>query len=87
VVNFPVLIRLYSTDLDFSQVKPGGGDVRFANSNNVSLPYEIERWDATGGVAEIWVKIDTVLGNSSSQYIVSTGQRHCRVRKQQHGRV
>ena len=70
VVNFPVLIRLYSTDLDFSQVKPGGGDVRFANSNNVSLPYEIERWDATGGVAEIWVKIDTVLGNSSSQYIV-----------------
>jgi hypothetical protein len=70
VVNFPVLIRLYSTDLDFSQVKPGGGDVRFANSNNMPLPYEIERWDATGGVAEIWVKIDTVLGNSSSQYIV-----------------
>jgi Concanavalin A-like lectin/glucanases superfamily/Domain of unknown function (DUF2341) len=70
VVNFPILIRLNLTDFNFAQAQSNGNDIRFANSNNVSLPYEIERWDATGGQAEIWVKIDTILGNSSSQYVV-----------------
>jgi len=70
VVGFPVLIRLTTAGFDFTQAKPGGNDVRFANSNNVSLPYEVERWDPAGGHAEIWVKADTVFGDNNSQYIV-----------------
>jgi Uncharacterized conserved protein len=68
--GFPVLIRLNSTNFDFTQAKSSGNDIRFAKPNNASLPYEIERWDATSGQAEIWVKTDTVVGNCSSQYIV-----------------
>jgi hypothetical protein len=70
VVNFPVLIRLNSLNFNFTQAKPGGADVRFANQNNVFLPYEIERWDAANGQAEVWVKVDTVVGNSDSRYMI-----------------
>ena len=33
------------------------------------MPYEIERWDAAGQQAEIWVKVDTVFGNDSTHYV------------------
>jgi len=33
------------------------------------VPYEIEQWDSANGAAAIWVKIDTVRGNDSSQSI------------------
>jgi len=70
VVNFPVLLRLTEMNFDFSQAKPNGDDVRFAASNNAPLPYEIERWDAVNKQAEIWVKIDTIWGNSDARYMV-----------------
>jgi hypothetical protein len=69
VVDFPVLVRLNAADFNFSQALVSGADIRFASRNNVSLPYEIERWDAANSQAEIWVKVDTVFGNNDSQYI------------------
>jgi hypothetical protein len=70
VYDFPVLVRLTRDNFDFSQAKPDGGDIRFAKSDSILLPYDIERWDAQNGTAGVWVKADTVLGNSSSQYIL-----------------
>jgi hypothetical protein len=69
MVNFPMLVRLNSDNFDFSQAQPGGVDIRFANRNNASLDYEIERWDAVNRMAEIWVKVDTIHGNDSTQTI------------------
>jgi hypothetical protein len=72
VINFPVLVRLNSDNFDFSQALPDGADIRFSKSDKAFLKYEIERWDpAVGGTgaAEIWVKIDTVRGNNSTQAI------------------
>jgi len=68
-VGFPVLIRLTKSDFDFSSAMPGGKDVRFAKSDNTPLRFEIERWDAGAGAAEIWVRVDTVYGNSTTQTI------------------
>jgi hypothetical protein len=70
--NFPVLVRLTATNFTgFGQVKAGGADIRFSRPDfSKPLAYEIERWDAANSLAEIWVKVDTVFGNSSSQYIV-----------------
>ncbi|MBN1128802.1 MAG: DUF2341 domain-containing protein [Chitinispirillaceae bacterium] len=68
--DFPVLIRLYSANFDFSQAQPDGRDLRFKKSDDTPLPYEIERWDATIGLAEVWVKVDTIHGNDSSQFIM-----------------
>jgi len=68
VYGFPVLIRLTSANFNFSQVQATGTDIRFTKADNTFLPYEIERWDSAGSQAEIWVKVDTVFGNDSTQY-------------------
>jgi hypothetical protein len=70
VTGFPALIRLTRNNFDFSQAQAGGGDIRFTKSDNSLLPYEIEFWDGPAGLAEVWVKVDTVFGNDSTQSIV-----------------
>jgi len=70
MVNFPVLIRLNNSNFVFSQALPDGADMRFSKADNTFLPYEIERWDPVKSRAEIWVKVDTVYGNDSSQPLV-----------------
>ncbi len=70
VYNFPVLVRLTSDIFDFSQAKSMGEDIRFTSTNGKSLPHEIEQWDVTTRQAAIWVKVDTVHGNDSTQSII-----------------
>jgi hypothetical protein len=69
VYNFPLLVRLTAAEaLTLSEAKAGGADIRFSKTDNSPpLPYHIESWDSTG--AAIWVKMDTVKGNSNSQTI------------------
>lgn len=69
VTNFPVLVRLNSENFDFNQTQISGTDIRFTNADCVQLPYEIDRWDPVSQKAEIWVRVDTIYGNDSSQYI------------------
>lgn len=70
VIRFPLLIRLSSGNFSFGQAKTDGNDIRYAKSDGTFLPYEIERWDSAGRMAEIWVLVDTVYGNNSTQCIV-----------------
>ncbi|MBN1760581.1 MAG: DUF2341 domain-containing protein [Chitinispirillaceae bacterium] len=67
--DFPVLIRLNSSNFDCTQAKNSGADIRFTKPDNTFLPYEIERWDSVSYQAEIWVKLDTIYGNDSTQSI------------------
>jgi hypothetical protein len=67
--GFPVLFRLTSSNFNFAEAKPNGDDIRFTKSDTIPLSYEIEQWDAAQERAAIWVKIDTVYGNSASQNI------------------
>jgi hypothetical protein len=69
VFDFPVLIRLNSTNFSFEHTKTDGSDLVFKSGNGAVLPYEIEKWDLNGKRAEIWVKADTVFGNDSLQSI------------------
>ncbi len=70
VKNFPVLIRLDNKNFSFNQAQENGSDIRFSKDNGAPLTYEIEHWDVTAGQAAIWVKVDTVYGNDSSQSII-----------------
>jgi hypothetical protein len=70
VRDFPVLVRLNSSNFIFSQAKVDGADIKFTNSNNTFLPYEIERWDFANSLAEIWVKVDTIHGSDSTQSLI-----------------
>ena len=69
-VGFPVLVRLTSTTpaFSFAQAQTGGQDIRFSKADGTHIPYQIERFDQTNQVAEIWVKAD-VNGNDNAQFI------------------
>jgi hypothetical protein len=69
IAGFPVVVRLTKDNFDFTQANAGGSDVRFFRPDTVTLPYEIERWDAAGQKAEIWVRVDTIYGNNDAQSI------------------
>jgi hypothetical protein len=69
IYNFPLLIRLNGGNFDFTQARTDGRDLAFTGSGNTPLPFEIERWDATAQCAEIWVRVDTIFGNDSMQWI------------------
>ncbi|MBN1307461.1 MAG: DUF2341 domain-containing protein [Chitinispirillaceae bacterium] len=69
VANFPVLIRLNGDNFTFAQAQENGADLRFTRSGN-ALPYEIEHWDPANQRAEAWVKVDTIRGDDSSQFIM-----------------
>ncbi|HKP98551.1 MAG TPA: DUF2341 domain-containing protein [Fibrobacteria bacterium] len=68
VDDFPLLVRLTKDNFDFSAGR-GGRDVRFADAKGKRLRYEVERWDSAAAVAELWVRLDRVNGNSNSQFI------------------
>lgn len=69
VTLYPLLVRLNASALDFAQARPDGADVRFSKPDGTPLEYQIERWDAAAGRAEIWVRMDTVYGNRSDQWL------------------
>lgn len=67
VTDFPVLLRLTNSDVDFSKILAGGADIRFMNGDkNLILPYEIDEWDDTGETAAVWVLVPTITGNSTT---------------------
>lgn len=69
VESFPLLVRLDATNFDFAQAQSAGQDLRFAKDDGSPLAYEIERWDSVMGIAEVWVRVDTVYGGNSSQFV------------------
>jgi hypothetical protein len=70
VTGFPVLVRLTSADSAvFSAAKAGGADIRFTKANGTRLQHQIERWDAVGRAAEIWVRADTIKANTAMQIL------------------
>lgn len=70
IADFPVLLRLNAGNFSgFSVTEPGGADIRFVNKNGNPLPHEIERWDDTNDSAEVWVLVDSIYGNNSTQWI------------------
>jgi hypothetical protein len=70
--NFPVLLRLTSINAAVFSDAGAPADVRFSKGTDstVHYPYQVERWDATRRLAEIWVLVDTLFAASTSQNIV-----------------
>lgn len=65
VLGFPVLVRLTAADLDFSQARKEGEDLRFVRPDFSALPFEIEYWDSATAIAAVWVRVDTVRGGAA----------------------
>ena len=67
LLGFPMLIRLTSAELDFSQARREGEDLRVVRPDNSALPFEIEYWDSASSSAVLWVRADTIKGNAATQ--------------------
>src|SRR5262249_15113409 len=63
LVDFPVLVELDSSRIDYAQTLPGGRDLRFADRAGHLLSYEIEAWNPTG-VSTVWVRVPLIHANS-----------------------
>ncbi|MBD3239012.1 MAG: DUF2341 domain-containing protein, partial [Chitinivibrionales bacterium] len=71
VYNFPVLVRLTSSNFDFSSAEFAGNDIRFVKDDRATLmKFDIELFDKGEQQAAIWVRVDTVYGNRDDQYFM-----------------
>ena len=71
LLGFPILVRLNNENFFFAQAQADGSDIRFTKADGITpLPYEIERWNSTLSVAEVWVRVDTIYSDSRSQSIL-----------------
>ncbi len=69
LTDFPVLVVLTSSNIDYSNTQNSGQDLRFTDSNGTTLlSYEIEKWDESG-TSYVWVKVPQIDINSSTDYI------------------
>ncbi|HIQ02812.1 MAG TPA: DUF2341 domain-containing protein [Desulfurococcales archaeon] len=67
LVNYQVRVELTLENFDYSKVRIDGGDLRFTDSDGVTLlPYWIEKWNP-GGTSIIWVKIPEIPANSEKK--------------------
>lgn len=70
LTNVPVLVKLTSTNFDFTKAQSGGQDIRFTDSDGTTaLSYEIEKWDNSGQTAWVWVKVPQVNASSTTDNI------------------
>jgi hypothetical protein len=74
LTDFPVLVKLTSSNFDFSKARSDGYDIRFTSSDGTTLlKYERERHDATNQVAEYWVKVPSVSGSANTDFYIYFG--------------
>ncbi len=59
-LDFPVLVTLNTDNFDYSKANEDGSDIRFTDSDALTLlDYQIETWDISGD-SFIWVKIPQI---------------------------
>jgi len=67
--NFPVLVKLDSTNIDYGKTQDSGQDIRFVDSDDSTvISHEIEKWDETGN-SWVWVNVPQIDGSSSADHI------------------
>ena len=65
--NFPLLLRLNSSNFNFAQAQNDGRDIRFTSVAGVPFSYQIEQWDAVAGTAAVWIKIPSISANARQE--------------------
>lgn len=69
LANFPVLVKLTSSRIDYANTQNTGQDIRFTDSDGTTLlSHEIESWDEAGS-SFVWVKVPQIDASSSTDSI------------------
>ena len=56
LIDFPVLIHLDGTRIDYAVVRPGGADLRFVDADGELASHEVEQWQV-GGDSFVWLRV------------------------------
>jgi biopolymer transport protein ExbB len=71
-----VLIRLHSGNFTFTDAQPNGSDIRLVDSDNKTpLPFHIEKFDPTNGLATLWVSVPALNGGEKRQIWLYFGNK------------
>jgi hypothetical protein len=69
LVDFPVLVKLDSSRVEYARTQNAGQDLRFVDADNQTvLAHEIELWNEAG-TSYVWVKVPRVNASSASDFI------------------
>lgn len=67
--NFPLLVKLDSSKIDYGLIDSFGKDIRLTDKNGMLLSYEIELWNNAGS-SFIWVKVPEInVGDTDYIYL------------------
>ncbi len=70
LVNFPVLVKLDSSRIDYAKTQNAGQDLRFVDADGTTvLDHEIEEWNESG-TSYVWVEVPQIDGSSNTDYII-----------------
>ena len=87
VTAFPMLLRLDAIRFNFAEAQPQGRDLRFGAMDGTPLSFQITRWDTTAKLAEIWVRVPEITGNSNEDFITMFWRRSDAVQASNGARV
>lgn len=68
LIDVPVLIVLDPVRVDYTAMRSGGEDLRFATPMGVRVPHEVEQWNPEG-VSRVWVKVPRIRPAQNSNAI------------------
>ncbi|HEY7759920.1 MAG TPA: DUF2341 domain-containing protein [Burkholderiales bacterium] len=68
LTDFPILVALDGSKIDYAQTQNAGQDLRFVDANGTLLAHEIESWNESG-TSYVWVRVPQVDANSNVDYI------------------
>ncbi|HKZ55395.1 MAG TPA: DUF2341 domain-containing protein, partial [Anaerolineales bacterium] len=68
LLNFPVMVKLDATRIDYAQTQGSGEDLRFVDADGTLLAHEIEKWNEAG-TSYAWVKVPQIDASSSTDHI------------------
>ncbi|MEN9604831.1 MAG: hypothetical protein RJB39_516, partial [Candidatus Parcubacteria bacterium] len=69
LANFPIMVGLNSTRINYADFLSNGNDVRFVDADGSTvLDYEIEQWSTTG-TSTLWVRVPQIDSASNADYI------------------
>jgi uncharacterized repeat protein (TIGR01451 family) len=68
LIDFPVLVTLDNSRINYGQTQNAGQDIRFVDPDGTVLAHEIEEWNESG-TSYVWVKVPQIDSGSTSDYI------------------
>ncbi len=72
--DFPILIKLSPTSIDYAQTQGGGQDIRFISGDGtIVLAHEIEQWNANGN-SMLWVNLPMLAADGNTDIYMLYGR-------------